>query len=392
MRKKILVLTPRYPYPVVGGDRLRIYNLCKELGKTYDLTLLSLCDDHKEMIMPHPDDGVFGEIRRVRLPAWKSYLNSLRALPSGKPLQVAYYQSSQFKAALMELLPNHDGVLAHLIRVGDYIRYIDIPKVLEMTDAISLNYKRVGTLAKAGGIRNAVYSVEQTRMWGYEKKIVDDFDLSVMVSDVDRDYLFQQNNPLRERVLVCSNGVDMAGLPYKRNRQGRVIAFLGNMNSVQNLDAVKWFAWKVMPLLLNQGFTFKVVGRIPENQRVSLNKIPGVYATGGVESVAMALDDAIVGVCPVRLGAGVQNKILEYMALGLPVVSSSMGYEGLTAQRDEEILIKDKPEDIADCIINLAQSPVQREQMAARARRYIELNHSWERMLQPFIDRVSALV
>lgn len=106
MRKNILITTPRFPYPVIGGDRLRIYYICKELAKDYDLTLLSLCETQEEMQMPIPDDGVFAKVERVLLPKWKSYLNCLFTLPTKTPLQVAYYSSAEFKKRLMSLFLN----------------------------------------------------------------------------------------------------------------------------------------------------------------------------------------------------------------------------------------------------------------------------------------------
>ncbi|HFP2620956.1 TPA: glycosyl transferase family 1, partial [Escherichia coli] len=115
-RKKILVLTPRFPYPVIGGDRLRVYMLCKELSKKYDLILLSLCDQPLELEI-NINDSVFKEIHRVYLPKYKSYYNVLKALVTQKPLQIAYYQSDTFKNKYNKLIKQCDAVFCHLIRV-----------------------------------------------------------------------------------------------------------------------------------------------------------------------------------------------------------------------------------------------------------------------------------
>lgn len=150
-KKKLLVLTPRFPYPVIGGDKLRIYHLCRVLSRHYSLTLLSMCDTNEEMHAALPNDGVFDRVERVFLSRRRSYLNTLLALPTRTPLQVAYYRSRPFEKAVARLLPSHDGIFVHLVRCAEYVRKSNKPRVLEMTDAISLNYSRVKQLKKGAG-------------------------------------------------------------------------------------------------------------------------------------------------------------------------------------------------------------------------------------------------
>ncbi|WP_321159466.1 hypothetical protein [Salmonella enterica] len=141
-KSKILILTPRFPYPVVGGDRLRIYRICKELSKYYTLDLLSLCDSIEDLNFIVKNDHVFDKIFRIYHPKIKSYFNVLKALPGRKPLQIAYYKNTEFENKLNEIIGNYDLTLSHLIRVGDYTLNKPGLHILEMTDAISLNYSR----------------------------------------------------------------------------------------------------------------------------------------------------------------------------------------------------------------------------------------------------------
>lgn len=388
MRKKLLVLTPRLPYPVIGGDRLRIYEVCKELCLRYELTLLSLCESEEEMHLLLPDDGVFNAVERVLLPRWRSYMNCLVALPSMRPLQVAYYQSAEFQTRVDALLDNHDAILCHLIRTTEYALYSNKPFITEFTDAISLNYLRVKELAKSGGIKNLIYSLEQTRLEKYEKRIGRASALNVFVSDIDADHLFPAGSPERGKTTVCSNGVDVEAYPFKPDRHSKEIAFIGNMQSVQNMDAALWFAKLVMPHLAPAGFTFKIVGRISDSNRARLNSYPKVVATGGVDSVVTAVEQSFVGVCPMRIGAGVQNKILEYMALGLPCVSSSLGYEGLHAVAGRDLYVLDSPEEIADVIRALYTDRATHRLIALSGRKYVEQHHSWSAKLKPLSDAI----
>jgi glycosyltransferase involved in cell wall biosynthesis len=391
MKKKILVLTPRFPYPVIGGDRLRIYYICKELSKTYDLTLLSLCETQIEMEMDI-QDGVFGRIERILLPKWKSYLNCLFALPTSKPLQVAYYSSHLFQKKLESLIPSHDFALAHLIRTGHYLKDISIPKVLEMTDAISMNYERIGVIAKSSSFKNFVFALEQKRLKVYEKQIAKHFNFSVFVSQVDKDYLFPKNDPYSDKVLVCSNGVDLSYLPFNYMPDAKTIVFIGNMNTVQNLDAARWFAINVMPELLKLGkYRFKVIGRISDKVLKEFNGYPGTIATGGVDSVADASLGAIVGVCPMRLGAGVQNKILEYMALGMPAITSCVGLEGIEASVNKEILVADLVDEYVSHITNINKDNDWGVSIGQAGYEYVRKSHSWEEKLAPYVMCINDL-
>lgn len=391
-KKQILILTPRFPYPVIGGDRLRIYYICKELSKQYNLTLLSLCESVEEMEMPVPNDSVFVNVERVLLPKWKSYLNCLLALPTKIPLQVAYYYSSEFKQKVDEFMPKHDIALAHLIRTGHYLRKFNTPKILEMTDAISMNYERVGSIAKSSGFKNMVYSVEQSRLKKYEKKIAKDFDLSVFVSQIDKDYLFPEGTNIREKVLVCSNGVSFDALPCNYQPDGKTIVFIGNMSTVQNLDAARWFAKSVMPELVKYGdFQFKVIGRIKDHIKEEFNRYTNTIATGGVDSVAEAANGAIVGVCPMRLGAGVQNKVLEYMALGMPAITSSVGLEGIGAKVNVDLLVADDVVTYVKLITKISTDIKYAKSIGTSGNQYVLKENTWTGRLVPLIKEIKKL-
>lgn len=391
--KKMLVLTSRFPFPVIGGDRLRIYYLCKELSRNFELTLLSLCETQQEVDMDVSHDNVFTSIHRVILPKWRSYLSCLRYLPTSTPLQVAYYRSTEFRTKLQMLLPAHDLALAHLIRTGDYLVDAKVPKVLEMTDAISLNYQRVSRVAKSSGFKNIVFSIERERLKHYEQNIVEKFDASFLVSQIDKDYLFFEDSPWYKKVLVCTNGVDTESLDYKYYAESKQLVFIGNLNSVQNLDAALWFAKNVMPLLRHHNdFTFKIIGRIKSDDMNKFNNLDGVSLTGSVDSIKEQARNSLAGVCSVRLGAGIQNKILEYMALGIPCVTSKMGLEGLNAIPERDILVANKPEEYVSHILSLYTRHDFARKLAENGRKYVVTSHSWVSQLETAVQFCKELV
>lgn len=392
-RRRLLVLTSRFPYPVVGGDRLRIWQVCRALASEFDLTLLSLCATPAELRAPIPDDGVFASVERFHLPTWRSWLGSGRALPSRRPLQVGYYHQTKFARRAEQLSASHDGVFAHLVRTADVALKLDLPRFCELTDAISLNYARAKqTSDGVRDVRNVAYQIESRRLRAYERRVIAGMDHSFVVSDVDRDFLTPPGDPLRERLSVSPNGVDTAALPFTSPRRGAELVFLGNLASVQNLDAALHAARDVLPLVRRRhpDATLTVVGRIDERRAGFLRAFPGVRVTGEVASVPDAVASAAVGLAPLRIGAGVQNKVLEYAALGLPVVTTPLALEGLGARPGEELLVGTTAAEQADAVCRLLDDPERADRLAAAARAYVERTHDWSALLRPLVDRVRA--
>lgn len=394
MKKSILVITPRFPYPVVGGDRLRIYQICKELSKKYRISLLSLCDQEDEISMATPQDGVFSSIERIYHPRWRSWLNCVLALPSKTPLQVAYYKNQEFIRRCAALSKSHDAIFAHLIRVGAFITHLPGVKLLEMTDAISLNYERIRERGHSmNDLRSHIFSHESRRLRRFEKSIVDNFDHCFLVSEIDRQFLFRDDLSRLARVTVSSNGVDLGNMPFQFSDNGNDIIFIGNMFSLQNLDAANFMASEVIPKIRAKYplACLRLIGRIRAEDASRLAKIEGVKVTGEVPDVAVAARDGAVGVCPLRLGAGVQNKILEYMALGLPTVSTSLGLEGFEARNGRELLVADDVTGLSNSILRLLINRDEAKSIAVAARAYVEANHSWEAQLAPMVIKVNDL-
>jgi len=393
IRKRVCVLTPRFPYPVIGGDRLRIYEICKELSKTCSVTLLSLCESKEEMDFSIPDDGVFENVSRVYLPKIKSFANVISAFFNKSSLQVAYYKSDEFSTLVDNELAKHDVFIPHLIRMADYLIDKPVPKILEMTDAISLNYSRfrTGNITSYFNIKSLVYKFEYSRLARYERKCIESFDYVSLVSSVDREYLIGALD--FDHIFVCSNGVCLDQFPvYEICKLKKYIAFVGNMHSVQNLDAVWYFAKNILPLLRKRGdFFFKIIGRIHDVDASRLGMIDGVFVRSNVENVSDELAGVFAAVAPIRLGAGVQNKVLEYMASGIPTVVSKLAAEGLSAVDGEDFLIAKNNEEFVELLGMICEDEDLASRLAQSGRAYVEKFHAWSSQLEKFVSVVHEL-
>lgn len=390
MKQKLLILTPRFPFPPIGGDRLRIYQICRQLSAVCDLTLLSLCSTRDEFEEPVDCHGLFTAVHRVYHPRWKRACGVLSVLASRTPLQVGYYRNREFSQLIGELAPRHDGILAHLIRTGDYVRDFSMPKFIEMTDAISLAYARTTRLRLRNSLQKLAYRIEISRLEEYERQTIRNFDLAVLVSSIDRDHLVRNTDA--KDILICPVGVDLSAFPFDCSPDGRTIVFIGNLTSHQNLDAANYFAAEILPLVRARtpDAVFKIVGRIEPKARRSLERHAGVSVTGAVDSVPDAVRGASAGVCPVRFGAGMQTKLLEYMALGIPAVTSPIGLEGLSAGPGRHLLLADSPRRWADQVWALLKDRELSRPMALAARALVEQRYSWAVTLAPLCSAIQA--
>lgn len=392
MTARLLVLTPRFPYPLYGGDVLRVYRLCEMLSRSYRLTLLSICQSPSEMQATLPPDSPFSEVHRVHLPKWKSYANALAALTMGRSMQTAYYASGKFRRAVERLRGEHDVLLCHLARTAPYAAGFDGIKVLELTDYIPLTYARSNAIKGKGlSLRRLVYTLEQDRVDRAQNALARGFDLITFVSDVDRSMFLQSSGVPPDKVATFGNGVNLTERPFTLHRSGKTVAFIGTLKAMPNADAVSYFITSILPLIqrTDPNVKLRVVGAVDEKFRARFES-SDVEFTGSVPDLANAVDDCVLGLCPVRIGAGVQNKMLDYMALGLPAVTTPIGAEGLEGGRDTAFLVADGPQRFAEAIVTLLHDSPKREQLALAGRRVVEQQYSWTGRLAALPARIQA--
>jgi len=390
--KKMLVLTPRLPYPVIGGDRLRIVQLCEALSESFKLTLLSFCESREECQAQIPND-LFSEVHRIYLPRWKSYFNVLTALIGSEPLQIAYYRSAKFREKLEELISGCDVVLAHLIRTGQYlVGRDDVPYVLEMTDAISLNYSRMLNDRVAPSIKKTIFALEFARLREYEIKIIHQAPLVWLVSETDK--LFLDSRPI-STVEIIRNSVDLHSFPFNPVPSGGdTIAFIGNMDTAQNQDACLYFIRSILPMVrAREMLKFRIVGNASKRVAKMFRKYEGVEVTGRVDEIRNAIDSKVFcGVCPVQAGAGIQNKVLNYLALGLPCIVSRVGVEGIDAEPGRDLLVFNDAEEAARQVLAVYYDSDLRTRLAFAGRKAVEEGFSVQALKETIVGSVSRLL
>jgi sugar transferase (PEP-CTERM/EpsH1 system associated) len=387
-RMRILALTPRLPFPPIGGDKLRAYAFLWRLAERHDVTLLSFVERDEEreqaaeLARRHPRI----QVDTVTLGPWRSRLGALRGLASRLPLQVHYYRSAAMRRLVAERLSEQrfDAVYVHLLRMAQYVADLSgVPRVLDMTDAISMVFARAQSVRRDWF--TPVNAIERARLTRYEPELARAFERLVLISEVDRAHLVA-NGALAERIAIVNNGVDLEYFaPRATSYDPKRLVFVGNLHSFANTDAALFILGEIFPLLRAQepGALVDIVGVHPPASVRAFDGTPGVTVTGAVDDVRPYVERAAVSLCPVRVAGGVQNKILESLALGVPVVTSPEGFEGLGARSNGEdgVRVARSAAEFAALALELMRDPALRAELARRGREFIARSYDWDRQV-----------
>lgn len=381
---RILCLTPRLPFPPDRGDRLRAYNVLKRLGGEHELHLLSFIASDKERQNVTALEPFCRSVQVVPLGPRRSAatvaLNAWRQLP----LQALYYRSTAMQQLVDDTLRQQrfDAAYVHLFRMAPYLsERRDLYRIVDLTDVISSELAR--SMAYRGAASRLVYRLEKLRIERYEHEVAQSFEEVWLVSDHDRQLLAQRCPDANIRVVP--NGVDFATFyPTGQTAESNSLLFTGHMRVFHNIDAATFLAKEILPRVRRQvpQSTLTLAGADPGLEVQSLAEEPGVTVTGFVPDLNDALNQAAVFVAPLRFAAGVQNKALEAMAVGRPVVTTSIVNQGLGAQPGRDLLIADDAGTIANQIIVLLYDAGLRERIGQAGREFVRGQFSWDVVAQ----------
>jgi len=377
---KILFLANRIPYPPYRGDKLKIFNLAKRLNGRHELHLLTFAQSDEEMGYKTELEKIFKEVHLVFLPKWKSVLKCLSGLWSNMPLQVLYFQSAELKKQLDSLLAtnNYDAVHVQHLRMSPYLAARkNIPRILDLPDAFSLYWERRKTV-KRDMLTALFENIEQERVLKYEQ-ILKEYDLSLVCSSEDLDYLEKTHHTGNLRLLP--NGVDMETFAPRNHdyAHNNTILFTGNMDYAPNVDAVAYFAETILPLIRLKfpDIQFIIAGQRPVKKVMELAN-SHITVTGFVKDLAATYNSAAVVVAPLRFGAGTQNKVLEAMAMGVPVVCSHIGFGGLGIKSGEGAIMQRDPIAFAKSVIEVLSSEELRRKTGEEGIKVIRNRFDWD--------------
>jgi sugar transferase (PEP-CTERM/EpsH1 system associated) len=391
---RILVLCSRTPYPLTGGAKLRLFNTAKILSKDHTVDLLIVDEAPIEQDRIDALQQEFNDVTLFSYPSYRFQLNTLPGVLSRRPLQTFYYSFEDVQRWTENHIDQYDLLYCNHVRTAEYARGFETPKVVDLVDAISRNYAEADK--NASGLWRAIYPIESKRLLRYERQTVSAFDHSFIITDADKQYI-EGNDGVLSSLSVVPNGVR----PEILDRQSfdpaeckRQLVFLGKMDYSPNVDAATHFAEDIFPLVRQRypEVEFVVVGIDPTKEVRQLADRPNIHVTGFVDDPIEYLNRARIVVAPMRTGAGLQNKVLESMGLGKPVVTTTLGAEGIDANDGEHLLTADTPATFSEAITSLLEDEDECERIGTQARQLVEREYSWPSIESQLLDPIEAIL
>lgn len=377
---RILVISRCLPLPQHYGDRLLLYHVVQHLrerGHTFELIAFHQKASDLEEI---PRATVIFEHVEVIRERPRSPLDYLKRLWHPFPESAAGCWNSEMWEAVDRRLSQQHFDLVHFfggIQVYEYRNAVrDIPRIILPYDSFALHMSRAAAHA-SGYLEWMRLTAISAMAHRYERIMYRGFDRIVLVSGKDQEYLQGLNPDLK--TCVIPNGVDTEYFkPMDSIRYGRSLVLVGNYDYPPNADAAIALVTKILPLVRAEipDVTVEIVGPNPPAALVSLAG-EGVEITGYVSDIRPYLAKAGCCVAPMTLGSGIRNKILEAMAMGVPVVTTPVGCEAIAARPGENILVGRDPKELAECAIKLLQNEAMRTQLAEAGRQIVQRVHSW---------------
>lgn len=387
---KILIVLSRVPYPLEKGDKLRAYHQIRELNKRHQVILCCLADgpvhEDSEKVLSEITDKFF----IFKLSKWRILLNLFLCFFSRKPFQVMYFYQRPIHRAIGKILraENPDHIYCQLVRTAEYAKNEhNFPKTIDYQDAFSKGMDR--REQKARWPFREIIAMERRRLIGYENIIFEYFENKTIISAEDRRFIY---HPERNDIAVISNGIDTEFFsPHHKAEQSTDLVFIGNMSYPPNIETAEYIVHHILPLLKKEKPDVKLTlaGSSPHKRVKQLAKIPGVEVLGWVNDIRDAYASAKVFIAPMQIGTGLQNKLLEAMAMEIPCVTSSLANRSLNARKDVEILVGDSPAEYAEHILNLLDNPSLRTELGKAGKDFVSTHYSWEHSVSQ-LEKVMA--
>ncbi len=397
---RILIISDISPYPPVSGDRIREYNLLRRMADRHQVWLATFLEN--------PSDEL-GIQHLASFCAGVEYVHVKKRHPilhipglmlygmTGKPLELYFRHSAELKRKIKHLASTVDFDLVLIINSHTALYLEALPSRLQRKSILVFEniefaqYESIYRIEKklVGKFRSWL-NYQMMRRW--EPLYANRFNRCITVSETDRRVLLEANPVLK--IEVIPNGVDTRLYqPLPENQDAAHLLFIGKMSYPPCSDAALYFCREILPLIRERvkNTELWIVGREPPQEVVNLDG-NGVHVTGWVEDVIPYYERSSVCVVPLRAGGGTRLKILEAMSLGRPVVSSSIGCEGLDVRDGENVLIADHPEEFAEKTTRLLGDPNLRKSLSTKARQLVENQYDWDSLANRLMDILAEVV
>jgi sugar transferase (PEP-CTERM/EpsH1 system associated) len=387
-----LYLTHRVPFPPDKGDRIRNYHLLRQLATRARVWLLALADEPVPAETTAELNRLSERVEVVPLGGVGRYVRMAVAAAFGHSLSEGAHWSRPAEAVVRRWAAEA-GFAAAAVSMGGLANYLRVPElagVRRFVDLVDVDSQKWFDFAEAErGPKRWLYRFEGKRLRTQESGLPK-WSAAVSIVAEHEAKLFE-GFAGTGTATVATNGVDLDYYrPTPDATEQKACAFVGALDYLPNVDAAVWFATEVWPRVRERhpDAEFRVIGRKPAPAVRRLGERPGVTVVGQVPDVRPFVASAAVSVNPMRLSRGLQNKVLEALAMGKAVVAAPPALAALRAVPGEHLLAAESPAEWADAVCRLFDDPGRRAALGAAGRRFVEQNHHWDRCLRPLLDKM----
>lgn len=390
-QKKILFLTARFPFPLIGGDRIKSFHLLKHLSKEHDVTLISCIHGEAptpERLKPLTDLGI--KVHTVTVTPIKNGLRCIKTLWTNQPLEIAFYDDPAFHEIVQREIREHsfDLLIAFFMRTAEYIKDIPIPKLLIAEDCRVL-YQSRSASTTSNLLQKLIRSWEVMKLKSYEPSIIEQFDCVTCVTETDIRAM-QKSKPNAQYALL-TNGIDLDAMPASseeqlRSRKG--IVFIGLLQVHANEMMALHIANSIFPDIRRAipNATLSIAGSDPGKSILELEG-NGISIHPNVEVIEDYYYQSAIFLHPHKGASGIQNKALQALAMGCALITTESGSQGIPIIHGEHAFIAKNDEEMSEYAIELLNNDELRIRMAMNGRRLIEEHFSWEAIFKD-LDRI----
>lgn len=374
---KLFIILSRVPYPLEKGDKLRAFNQLKQLSKTNQIILFALNDTELDANALEELKKYCVAISIMKFSKFTIFFNLIRAFFSGMPLQVGYFYFRKAQKKVDELIKKHkpDHIYCQLIRTAEYAKsHTSIPKTLDYMDVFSKGMER--RIKTDPFYMKPILRMEYKRLLKYENKVFSYFNNKTIISEQDRNLI---PHPQNQEIRIIPNGVDTDYFKAISHEKEYELLFNGNMDYPPNIESVEYLVTKIMPLVWAKKPNVRLLisGASPNNRVLALAS-KNVIISGWVDDIRENFAKSKILVAPMQISIGLQNKLLEAMAMQVPCVTSALANNALGAIHREQIMVAETPEQYAEYIIELLQDEAKAKKIAMNGYQFVIKNFNWK--------------
>jgi glycosyltransferase involved in cell wall biosynthesis len=374
--KKILLITPRYPFPILGGDKDRFVGIAKTLSKKNQIDIVSISNEYHKK-----NNNLSHKIIVFKINFFLRIFYSIFFLFKANPMQVSFYYSEIVKKYIKKIMHKYDVIIFHGIRSVQYLpESFRGKKILEMTDLMSLNFKKIYKAMPFYNPLKYIYLTESFLIKKYENNIYKKFDKIILISKND---LYEEKNiKFKKKISVIPSGISLNKKIYRFNVKNYKIIFLGNIKYYPNKIACYNFVKNIMPIISKKfkNIEFHVIGKINFIDKFLLGKNNRIKIHGPVYNIKRILKNSICGINNVNIATGFQTKTLTYMSYGLPTLALKKAKNNEFKDNKEIIYFKNNDELIKK-IIKVKNNKKFSEAISKICYSRISKNYSWDKRL-----------